>query len=143
MHAALLTAAYMFVWPVTSWSADRITLTFENGPSKQVSLADGVFHLTKGTGWLRIPRILSDFTLSVRFRALTRDTDAGVIIRTWAWDNGWPSRGYRVSLAHAGVTGRELLRGYGAKVKQAAAQSAPEWKAIGEWQTLVVSCAAS
>jgi hypothetical protein len=50
MHAALLTAAYMFVWPVTSWSADRITLTFENGPSKQVSLADGVFHLTKGTG---------------------------------------------------------------------------------------------
>jgi len=142
IRGALLIAACALVWPATSWSADPITLVYENGAPTQVSHADGVIHLTKGPGWVRVPKLLTDFTLSVRFRALTPATDAGVVVRTWARDRGWPARGYRVAFSQAGQQ-RELLTAYRAKAKQLVHRADPEWKPAGEWQTLSVSCSSS
>jgi len=78
----------------------------------------------------------------VRFRALTPATDAGVVVRTWVRDRGWPSRGYRVAFSQAGQQ-RELFTAYRAKAKQLVHRADPEWKPAGEWQTLSVSCSSS
>jgi TonB family protein len=84
---------------------------------------------------------LSDFTLTLRFRALSMDTDAAIIVRTWA--DTWPSRGYRLALGHSALKGRELFSARRAKARAVVFRAQPAWRAVGEWQTFAVTCAES
>jgi len=62
------------------------------------SFAHGVHELGRGSGWLRIDRLLLDFRLTLDFRATTPELDAGVIVRTWMGRGGWPDRGFRIRM---------------------------------------------
>lgn len=75
---------------------------FENAPRHYAIKDGGVIELTGGRGWLRVPRVFLDFRMTLEFRVLTDDTDAGVVIRTWTGKGGWPTSGYRVGLPRIG-----------------------------------------
>jgi TonB family protein len=60
------------------------------------SIADGIRELGPGRGWLRIGRLFLDFRLTLDFRAMTPDLDAGIMVRTWTGRGGWPDRGFRI-----------------------------------------------
>ena len=94
---AVLTA--LLVWHVTAGNfqtRERTSLIPEGGP--RYSLHDGILELRNGRGWLRAPRLHLNFRVAFEFRTTTPELDAGVVIRAWTGDRGWPGTGYRVRL---------------------------------------------
>jgi TonB family protein len=77
------------------------------------SVADGIHELEPGRGWLRIDRLFLDFRLTLDFRAMTPDLDAGVMVRTWTGRGGWPDRGFRIRLpTDAAARASSVLMGH-------------------------------
>ena len=54
----------------------------ENASRDQFQFADGVLDIRGGRGWLRTPRIYSDFRLSLEFRPMTPDAEMAIVLRT-------------------------------------------------------------
>lgn len=75
---------------------ERARLIAERGA--KYSFEDGVLELRGGGGWLRIPRVVTDFRLAFDFRVVAPDTEAGVVVRSWPGRGGWPQKGYRLAL---------------------------------------------
>lgn len=103
MNAVLLAFSLLCVSTTSYQDADRARFVSDGANS---SFKDGVFDLREGGGWLRFPRLFTDFRLAFDFRPTTHDTDPGVIVRSWPdWIGspakgyrGWPHKGYRFGL---------------------------------------------
>jgi TonB family protein len=54
----------------------------ENAPRDQFSFRDGILEIGSGRGWLRTPRLYSDFRLSLEFRARDDRAAAHLVLRS-------------------------------------------------------------
>lgn len=122
VNEVLLAFSLLCVSTTSYQDADRARFVSEGANS---SFKDGVLDLRGGEGWLRFPRLLTDFRLAFDFRPTTLDTDAGVIVRSWPdWVGlpdkgyrGWPDKGYRFVLpASARSETSSVFVGRGEKV---------------------------
>jgi TonB family protein len=76
--------------------AQPTSLVAENG--REFSFRDGVLEIRSGRGWLRTARLFLDFKVTFEFKAATKRSNAGVVIRTWTGVGEWPDAGYRIVL---------------------------------------------
>src|SRR5215207_2106936 len=108
----------------------------ENGAN--YSLKDGVIELRRGRGWLRTSEVYLDFWFGFDFRTTEPDTNAGVVVRTWTGQGGWPNRGYRFRLPVVATADAALAfegrRQQVAVIQQGAINVRPE----GDWQHVEV-----
>jgi TonB family protein len=70
----------------------------EDASSGQFSFRDGILEITPGSGWLRTPRIYSDFELSFEFRAIDEGATADVVLRAFVPERRVLSPAYRIAL---------------------------------------------
>ena len=70
----------------------------ENAFRGQFTFTDGVIGLKGGRGWMRTPRLYSNFQLSLEFRAVTADADAALVLRTLVSEGQMIEPAYRVAL---------------------------------------------
>jgi TonB family protein len=123
----------------TLWTDTSMSFVFENGNAGQFSSDNGTFRLRSGPGWLRVPKVFSNFRLTLEFRTVEEKTDAGVAVRTWTGRGGWPDEGYRIRLLDSRSNGAaSLFEGRRRKVTPAPPAAAPAWRGVGEWQRLEV-----
>jgi len=115
-----------------------LSLVVENAKREQASFDNGSIQLKAGPGWLRGTKVLANFRLKLEFRTLAKDSDAGVVVRSWTGPDEWPKAGYRVRLSDAGGKAGSVLEGRRREVKAVGAVAAPRWGAPGEWQALEV-----
>jgi TonB family protein len=106
----------------------------ENGV--KATSADGVLDLEGGRGWLRTEQVFLDFQMSLEFRALTAETDAAVLIRTWVARDHWPERGFRIALPSRGRSGNAALLIGRRETVTVVRQDPIALRPLDEWQDL-------
>jgi TonB family protein len=97
---------------------------------------DDVLEIRRSRGWLRTRYLLLDFRLKFEYRLVTPDTDAGVAIRSWTGNGGWPAKGYRFRLPAPGEPPPVLV---GRRAKVAALAPAAGAAADGEWEQVEIA----
>jgi hypothetical protein len=73
------------------------------------TVANGVMHLDKGSGWLRSEKEYTDFVLEVEWRALEPKYNSGIFVRAALEGKPFPPEVWQVNLKESAVG--ELLRG--------------------------------
>ena len=114
---------------------------FKAESGARATVNGGVVQVQDSAGWLRTERLYSDFVLQFDFRLLNKDSEGGVLIRSWFGygNKNPPYRGYRialgdkvdgaVALARIGSTHRTMT---GVTFDRAAVATAK--RPVGEWQ---------
>jgi len=83
MNAALVGFAFVCAVAVCGGQdGGDSPLVFESDAPSQYARIDGVHELRAGPGWLRTPRLFSDFALAFEFRLTSPETEASAFIRT-------------------------------------------------------------
>jgi len=70
----------------------------ENTSREQFKFAEGVLDVRGGPGWLRTPRVYSDYQLSLEYRAMTPDAEMTIVLRALTSRNEIFEPAYRVRL---------------------------------------------
>lgn len=84
----------LFAGSLNGWS-------IQGTDAGNLSVRDGVLHVTGPDGWLRSDKQYGDFTLRAEFRFLTEDADSGIYVRALAQTpflRGWPNQSYQVQI---------------------------------------------
>lgn len=81
----------------------------ENTSAGNIAVRDGVLHVEAPSGWLRLERQFTDFTLRTEFRFLTPDADSGIFFRVAGntpFMRGWPNNSYQVQIRNPATQSR-------------------------------------
>ncbi len=134
----VLGAVSVSVQEQAAQSSSELGFVFENSRRRHDSFNAGTIQLRSGPGWLRIPKVFSNFQLKLEFRVLDEETDAGLAVRTWTGRGEWPDAGYRIRFSDPRATrAGSLVEGRRRTVKTLTSAS-PTWQPVGEWQILEV-----
>jgi TonB family protein len=106
MRAALMAMALLCV---NEGARQDVWSSFVGEGEVDFSELSGLAELGSGPGWLRTPAVYLDFRLAFDFRAISPQSDAGVLVRTWVDGDEWPRRGYRIRLPGAPTKGAPAL----------------------------------
>src|SRR5687768_10529024 len=101
----------------------------------QLAIADGIIRVSGGGGWLRTSPAFLDFTLRLRFRAVTEGARGGVLIRANPLHpNDWPETGLRIGLDTTGERSIGNLSAYRGQVVRApnSTRTVPPLRPTGE-----------
>lgn len=71
---------------------------------------DGNLRILKGMGWLRSEKEYKDFILECEWRALDKDYDSGIYVRSQREGKPWPTDGWQVNLRINALG--SLVKGY-------------------------------
>src|SRR5262245_31634408 len=97
-NVAMLTTC-LLCWTLASTQAHTSSLfVSENASSGQFSFTGGILEIQPGRGWLRTPRVYSDFSLSFEFRPVTPDAEVGVVMRALVSQGEIFEPAYRIAL---------------------------------------------
>ena len=96
MNAALAVPVLLLSVYAVSQPTEQPSLVAERNPS--YSFKDGILELGDARGWLRTSDLYLNFRAAFDFKAITTESDAGVLLRTWTGTNEWPERGYRFKI---------------------------------------------
>ena len=110
----------------------------ENASRGQFTLTNGVLEVKGGRGWLRTPRLYSNFQLSLEFRAITADADAALVLRGLASQGEIFEPAYRIALPQLVSLGSsDALRGPKSSIR-IVKEGRVEPGAADAWQRLTV-----
>jgi TonB family protein len=116
---------------------------FERGTQSQYARTDGVHELRAGPGWLRTPRLFSDFTLAFDFRLASPDTEAAVFIRSLTGvpvsGDRWGDSVYRFHLPGDASASAELVAVRG--TARVTSDGRVALRPMGEWQHVSITAA--
>lgn len=136
---AAIASLFLLLWPPAPQPAPGVgQVRFIQERGAKVSVNDGVFEVRSGRGWLRVPGVHLNFRLTFEYSG-TADTDAGVVIRTWTGEDGWPGTGYRLRLPmQASVDPTRLLT---AKRQRASSIRGGrlDLRPVDDWQRVEIS----
>ena len=137
MTAALLTLLWLA--GVAPQTPSNSVFQTENAKEGQFSFRDGVLKIESGRGWLRTPRLYSDFSLSLKFRTQDDRAAADLVLRALVPQRGAISPAYRIPLLQllSATPGTAVTPPKNAVkvIKEGRVDARP----TGEWQRLDVS----
>jgi TonB family protein len=110
----------------------------------RATAVDGVIRVSGGPrAWVRSRRGVSDLTLTLEFRVMTRETTGALLVRAWTDEtNTFARAGYHIALRGQNSRQEALgqIRGLSERVQPTMAPAAVPPLTLGEWQRLEVHC---
>ncbi len=110
----------------------------EYASREQFKFAEGVLDVRGGAGWLRTPRVYSDFRLSLEYRAMTPDAEMTIVLRARTSRDEIFEPAYRVRVPLADPPSG-ALRGPKDAVRLANEGHVQPIAGEGAWQRLEIS----